>query len=237
MKKLLNGKTFIFVAFVAMAAAVVYSNFAGNKANEGVEIIEHVKGDAGSQVVLTEYSDFQCPACGQFSQIVAEVMEEQGENVRFEYKHFPLISIHPFAVPAAKAAEAAGQQGKFFEMHDKLFENQQIWSANANPQTYFNSYAEEIGLDMTLFKTHIKASVINDKINAEFKEARDLGLTGTPSFFLNGRRMQFSTYQDFTDQLSAAVGPKDGEEAIEESEAGAETAPKAPAASNVRFGF
>lgn len=226
------------VAVVAIGASIVYSNSVSNKANEGITFEAHVKGNAESSVTLTEYSDFQCPACGQFFSIVDELMKERGEHIRFEYKHFPLTSIHPFAVPAAKAAEAAGQQGKFFEMHDKLFENQQVWSAGANPQTYFSSYAEEIGLDMALFKTHMKASVINDKIADEFKEARELGLTGTPSFFLNGERMQFSTYQDFMDQITSAINPAGPEVTIVDSD-GEVVTPDAQAEteSEVRFGF
>jgi len=195
------------VAVLAIGGSIAYSNSVGNKANEGIVLEAHVKGNVDATVTLTEYSDFQCPACGQFYKIVEDVLAKHGDSVRFEYKHFPLISIHQFAVPAAKAAEAAGQQGKFFEMHDKLFENQQIWSVAASPQTYFNSYAEEIGLDMVLFKQHMKASVISDKITTEFEEARELGLTGTPSFFLNGKRMQFETYQDFLSQIDSAINP------------------------------
>jgi len=218
------------VAVVAIGASIVYSNSVSNKANEGIVLEAHVKGNADAAVTLTEYSDFQCPACGQFYTIVEEVLAEQGDNIRFEYKHFPLISIHPFAVPAAKAAEAAGQQGKFFEMHDALFENQQIWANSANPQAYFNGYAEELGLDITLFKQHMKASVIDDKIVAEFNEARELGLTGTPSFFLNGKRMQFETFQDFVSQITNAISPTVEIE-------GVEVTPSVTSEPEVKFGF
>jgi protein-disulfide isomerase len=219
------------VAVLAIGGSIVYSNSVSNKANEGVVLEAHIKGNAEASVQLTEYSDFQCPACGQFYSIIDELMKEQGDSIRFEYKHFPLISIHQFAVPAAKAAEAAGQQGKFFEMHDKLFENQQIWSASANPQLSFNVYAEELDLDMGLFKQHMKASVINDRINDGFKEARELGLTGTPSFLLNGERMQFETYEDFVQQITDAINPVTAEEGAEV------TVPTASAESEVRFGF
>jgi protein-disulfide isomerase len=221
------------VAVVAMGASIVYSNSITNKANEGITFQAHIKGNADAQVTLTEYSDFQCPACGQFFPIIEELLAEQGDSVRFEYKHFPLSTLHPYAVQAAKAAEAAGQQGKFFEMHDQLFENQTAWSSSATPQVYFNEFAEEIGLDMGLFKTHMKASVVHDKISSEFEEARGLGLTGTPSFFLNGQRMQFQTYQDFIAQVVAAVNPslEAGVAADEISGVPVNTEPE------VRFGF
>lgn len=194
------------VAVVAIGASVVYSNHVANEANVGVAFEPHIKGAAEPTVTITEYSDFQCPACAQFSGLLDEMLAMYPEEVALEYKHYPLISIHPFAVPAAKAAEAAGQQGKFFEMHDKLFENQQVWSNSANPNGYFMTYAETIGLDMALFKRHMKASMIQDKVENEFREARDRNLTGTPSFFLNGQRMQFESYEDFMAQIEAAVG-------------------------------
>ncbi len=216
------------VAVLAVGASIVYSNSVSSRANDGVVFEAHIKGNTDAKVVLTEHSDFQCPACGQFFPVIQDLLAEHGDSIAFEYKHFPLISIHPYAVPAAKAAEAAGQQGKFFEMHDKLFENQQIWSVGAAPQAFFNAYAEELGLDVGLFKTHMKSSLINDKIQAEFEEARELGLTSTPSFFLNGKRMSFQTYEDFVGQITAAVNP---EAADAEMEADHATEPA------VRFGL
>lgn len=219
------------VAVIAIGASIVYSNSVSNKANEGIVFEEHVKGNPNATVTLTEYSDFQCPACGQFFPVVQKLLEEQGENIRFEYKHFPLITIHPYAVPSAKAAEAAGQQGAFFAMHDKLFENQQIWSKGPNPQSFFNTYAEELGLDVDLFKRHMKASLIADKIQSEFEEARELGLSSTPTFFLNGKKMNFETYQDFADQIAAAINPEAGD-------AGEIVTPTATTGeAEVRFGF
>ncbi len=202
-------KTFAVIAVVLIGASIVYSNFANNQANEGVVLSAHTKSGSDSKITLTEYSDFQCPACGQFFPIVQSILAEYGDQITFEYKHFPLVSIHPFAIPAAKAAEAAGQQGKFFEMHDKLFENQSIWSRATNPQAHFVQYAEDLELDVDLFKRHMGASLIKDKIESEFREARDLGLTGTPSFLLNGVRMQYQTYEDFKMAIEQALGVSD----------------------------
>lgn len=194
------------LAVVLIGASIWYSNYVGEQANEGVSFEPHVLGNAEADVVLVEYSDFQCPACGQFAPIVKDVIDEYGEQLRFEYRHFPLTSIHPFAVPAARAAEAAGQQGEFFAMHDLLFENQSNWSNSGNPTVFFNQYAEEIGLDMDLFSQHMKASLITDKINEEFSEARERGFTGTPTFTLNGEQMTFNTFEEFITQIEAAIG-------------------------------
>lgn len=233
MKSLLNWKTFLVVAFIAIAAAVVYSNYAAKEANDGIVIGEHVKGNAEATVVLTEHSDFQCPACGQFYPIIKDILETYPE-LGFEYKRFPLVTIHPFAIPAAKAAEAAGQQGKFFEMHDKLFENQQIWSRSPNPRAYFDQYAEELGLDMDQFRRQYGASAINDHIQNQYNEARELGLTGTPSFFLNGERFEFETYEDFRAKIEAALSPTPM--TSEDTPEGADSAASV-IESDVRFGF
>jgi len=199
-------KIVLAAAVVLMGGSIMYAQYAGTKANEGVTLAPHIKGNPEAEVVLTEYGDFQCPACAQFYPLVKDLMEQYGESIAFEYKHFPLVSIHPFAVPAAKAAEAAGVQGKFFEMHDKLFENQNAWSRSAAPQAFFVKYAEEIGLDVSLFKQHMRASLIDDLISSQFSEAQEKGLTSTPSFLLNGERMQYTTYADFVATIEAALG-------------------------------
>lgn len=216
------------IVVILIAGSFYLASKSSEGANEGVVLEPHIKGNPEATVTLTEYSDFQCPACGQFYPIVKEILEEFGDDLRFEYKHFPLVTIHRFAVPAAKAAEAAGQQGKFFEMHDKLFENQSTWSNAASPTIYFYQYAEELGLDMDTFKRQMRSSLIDDKIQAEFDEAREKGLTGTPSFFLNGTRMQFGTFAEFRDAIDIAIN------GVPE---GATSTPAVAPSSNVKFGI
>lgn len=205
MKKHIWKIVFAMVA-VLMIGSFLYANYAGDKANDGVVLSDHVKGNKDAKVTLTEYGDFQCPACAQFSPIVKSVLDQYGDQIAFEFRHFPLISIHPYAVPAAKAAEAAGVQGKFFEMHDKLYENQNAWTKSAAPQAFFVQYAEELGLDVNLFKQHMRASLVEEKIESQFKEAQEKGLTGTPSFFLNGERLEFQTMDEFFAAIDAALG-------------------------------
>ncbi len=200
------GKIFIAIAVVAIGASIMWAQQVAKNADEGVVLSSHTKGNAAASVSLVEYSDFQCPACAQFYPVVNEIMDQYGDRIAFEYKHFPLISIHPNAMGAAKAAEAAGQQGKFFEMHDKLFENQSVWSNSANPTAFFLTYAEELSLDVELFKRHLKSAMIENSIEDSFNAARDLGLSGTPTFYLNGTQMEFSTFADFRSQIEAALG-------------------------------
>lgn len=195
------------IVVLLIGGSVWYSIEASKAYNEGVVVTEHIKGNPDATVTLTEYSDFQCPACSQFAPIVAEIMAEYGDSIRFEYKHFPLIQLHPFAQPAARAAEAAGQQGKFFEFHDLLFANQAEWTKGVAPAAFFTQYAEELGLDLDLFAKHQRSSLLQDKVKREFDEARGLGLTGTPSFYLNGVRMNPTSIDDFKAQVAAAVNP------------------------------
>tara|TARA_B100000508_G_scaffold92650_1_gene72323 strand:- start:4313 stop:4987 length:675 start_codon:yes stop_codon:yes gene_type:complete len=194
------------ITVVLFGGAIFLSGMSAEKNNEGVEIIQHIKGNPDASIVLTEYSDLQCPACAAFLPVVNEVMSEYGDSIRFEYKHFPLPT-NQHAISASMAAEAAGQQGKFFEYHDLLFESQQVWSTNANPEVIFLQYADTLGLDVPTFKRHMNSSLLRDKVRDEFSEGRQLGVSGTPSFFLNGQRMEFQTYQEFIQQIAFAVDP------------------------------
>lgn len=193
-----------------LIGAFWYADRADKAANEGIELTTYTKGGQNASVVLTEYADFQCPACGQAFPIVKQIAEKHGDDLKVEFKHFPLINIHPYAMPAARAAEAAGQQGKFWEMHDKLFENQTTWSNSSNPTPIFIAYATELGLDVDQFKAHMNASKIDDHIKESFETARSLGLSGTPSFLLNGERMSFSSYDELIEQVDAAVAASKG---------------------------
>jgi protein-disulfide isomerase len=193
---------------VLIGGSVWYSSSVSEKYNDGVEVKAHSKGGENAAVILVEYSDFQCPACGAFQPVLNEVLAQYGDKIKFEYKHYPLVQIHPFAEPAARAAEAAGQQGKFFEFADVLFAKQADWSKGSNPTGFFTRYATELGLDMDLFAKHQKSSLLSDNIKANMMEARGLGLTGTPSFYLNGVKMENKTFDEFKAQIEAAVNPK-----------------------------
>jgi protein-disulfide isomerase len=194
------------IAVVLFGGSFWYASSTADKNNEGIAFEPHLKGNPDASVVLVEYSDFQCPACAAFQPVVEDVLSQYGDSVRFEYKHFPL-PIHPLAEPAARAAEAAGQQGKFFEFHDLLFANQLGWANSVNPAIPFVQFAEQLELDIDTFKRHYNASVIRDRVREDLAESRQLSLTGTPTFLLNGQRMVITTYEDFVNQIAAAVNP------------------------------
>lgn len=218
------------VTVVLFGGAIWYSSSVNEKNNEGVEIITHVKGNPDAAVTLVEYSDLQCPACASYYPVVKEVVEQYEDDIRFEYKHFPL-PIHPYALQAGVAAEAAGQQGKFFEFHDMLFENQSAWSNSPTPNALFAQYAEELELDMDMFRRHTNSTLLRDKVRDEMAEGRALGVNSTPTFFLNGEQMnpqEFQTLAGFAEQVITAVDPAATASSTEEAAGGA---------SGVRFGI
>jgi len=154
-----------------------------------VHPLDHVEGNASSSVVLIEYSDFECPACRTYYFVVKQLMVEFGAKIAFVYRDFPLTGIHANAEVAARAAEAAGKQGKFWQMHDLLFEKQNEWASAANPEPMFESYAALLGISIDQFKTDIGSKDVVNFVKAEEANALKLGLQGTPTFFLNGKKI------------------------------------------------
>ena len=144
---------------------------------------DHVHGPDDAPVTLVEYGDFECPHCGAAHAIVRQIQAMLGDNLRFVFRHFPLTQIHPHAEPAAEAAEAAGAQGQFWEMHDTLFENQPALDGSD-----LVAYAEDLGLDLEQFVTELERRVHQPRVREDFMSGVRSGVNGTPSFFINGVR-------------------------------------------------
>ncbi|MEZ4180599.1 MAG: thioredoxin domain-containing protein [Candidatus Doudnabacteria bacterium] len=152
----------------------------------------HMTQTAQAKVNIVEFGDFQCPACGQAHPYVKSLLEEYKDNadVNFVFRNFPLDAIHPNAHIAAEAAEAAGKQGKYWEMHDLLFERQEQWSTATDPIDIFVSYAQEIGLNEGEFKTGVSQRLFSDVITADYNDGVALGVNSTPTFFINGQKLE-----------------------------------------------
>lgn len=150
----------------------------------------HTTGANKMNVTFIEYGDFQCPACGQYYPLVKQVKEKYKDDISFQFRHFPLTQIHPHAMIAARAAEAAGKQNKFWEMHDLLFEQQQSWSTSSSPASIFEGYAQQLKLDVARFKQDMASTAVNDAINADIAEAKKAGANSTPTFVLNGQKLE-----------------------------------------------
>ena len=166
----------------------------GGREVEGLSADDWVTGNAASDVVLIEYGDFQCPACGVFHPIVSQLKQEFGDRVAFVYRHFPLRSIHPNAEPAARATEAAGMQGKFWEMHDKIFENQEQLSIES-----LKIWAIQIGLNSIQFGNCLDSAKYFAEVEQDLQAGIAAGVRATPTFFVNGQRIEgaipFTTFE------------------------------------------
>ena len=142
---------------------------------------DHALGPAGAPVTLVEYADFECPSCGAMYPVLEQVRRAFGSNLRFVFRHFPLRDSHPHAGAAAEVAEAAGAQGKFWEMHDRLFEHQ-----NALDERSLARHARKIGADATRVERELIARTHAARVERDVESGRASGVRGTPSLFING---------------------------------------------------
>jgi len=175
-----------------------------------------IKGNKEAAVTVVEYLDFECEACGAYYPVVKRLSEEFKNEVRFVNRYFPLPG-HKNSQTSARAVEAAGKQGKYWEMHDIVFENQNSWGEKQAPTpTVFEGYAEKLGLDMTKFKTDVASEEVKNRIERDKNSGTKLGIQGTPTFFLNGEKIQNPRgYEDFKALIQSAISKttKEGDEA------------------------
>jgi protein-disulfide isomerase len=157
---------------------------------------DHLQGPADAPVTLVQYGDYECPYCGAAYPIIKEVQGRMGARLRFVFRNFPISTSHPHAEQAAEAAEAAATQGKFWEMHDHLYEHQRHLRDDD-----LRSYAEALGLDVDVFDKELAEHVHAGRIHEDFMSGVRSGVNGTPTFFINGVRHDDS--YDFETLLSA----------------------------------
>jgi protein-disulfide isomerase len=144
---------------------------------------DHIRGPKDAAVTLVEYGDYQCPFCGAAHPVVQELLDLEPNDVRFVFRHFPITTLHPLAEPAAEAAEAAGAQGKFWQMHDWIYEHQD----SVAPET-LAAAASMLGLDLVRFAADVSGHRHEQKIREDFMSGVRSGVNGTPTFFINGVR-------------------------------------------------
>ena len=144
---------------------------------------DHIQGRHGARIALLEYGDFECPVCGESYPVVKAIQDEIGADLCFAFRHFPLANIHPHAQRAAEAAEAAGAQGKFWPMHDQLFQEQEALEIED-----LTRHAGALGLDVSRFVRELLAGTHRERVREDFRLGARGGVNGTPSFFINGTR-------------------------------------------------
>lgn len=157
------------------------------------------KDNLNASTTLVEYSDFECPACASFFPVLQEIHKQLGNDIKFVYRHFPLPQ-HVNARIASRAAEAAGKQGKFWEMHDMLFAGQKSWTAKGNAEEIFAGYAQSLGLDVEQFKKDLRSKEIGEKIDDHIDSGKQFNVASTPTFYLNNKKIEgFRSFQEFFD--------------------------------------
>jgi protein-disulfide isomerase len=150
----------------------------------------HIRGNAAAPVTLEEFGDFQCPSCGAYYPELKKIENEFGDKLRVIFREQPLVPMHAHALMAAQAAEAAGLQGRFWEMHDKLYENQAAWSDARDLVPIFVDYAKQIGLNTDQFLKDLNGEAVAARIFQDGKRAHALGVNSTPSFYVNGKEVK-----------------------------------------------
>jgi protein-disulfide isomerase len=164
----------------------------------------HLHGRADAPLLIEEYGDFQCPPCGFFHPILKKIEKEYETQVRVAFHHFPLRNMHKHAAEAARAAEAAALQGKFWQMHDLLFEKQNEWKDAPAARPIFLNYARTLGLDIGKFTQDIDSVTINSRVMAHESHGAARGVTGTPTVFVNGREIPFQVITNY-DSFRAVI--------------------------------
>jgi protein-disulfide isomerase len=195
---ILGGLVFVARKDQVNVSSVDQSKVLAASAASG-NIADHVFGDKSGKTILIEYGDFQCPACGSAYPNIKDLTEHYKDKLTFIFRNNPLTTIHPNARAGAAAAEAAGLQGKYWEMHNVLYENQDAWSSASVDKrgTYFVDYAKQVGVkDLDKFKKDMDGKVVNDKINYDLALGKKVPVDGTPLILLNGKKVESDVWSD-----------------------------------------
>jgi len=206
----------VIVVAVAMAAGIaVYwsrqSSASGESAANAAPLAVnagggHIRGKAEAPLTLVEFGDYECPSCGYYYPMVEEVLRRYPDKVKLEFHHYPLIQMHQHALAAAMAAESASEQGKFWEMHDKLYQHQSQWARDPNPEAQFLAFAAEIGLDANKFMRGMKSPDNERRILEDIQRGSNAKVEGTPTFFING--VSLNPLPSGVDEFAAIIDAK-----------------------------
>lgn len=201
------------VVIVLVIAAIVYVNVTrpapvapDDGALPGTRSDSHVLDEVGPDApTLVEFLDFECEACGAFYPYVEEIREQYAGEINYVVRYFPIPN-HFNSVNAAVAVEAASQQDRFEEMYDRMFETQAEWGEGSTSEAErFRGYAEELGLDMDAYDEAVADPATQERVEEDFLEGQEMGVTGTPTFFLDGEKLELNALTDLTDALDSAI--------------------------------
>jgi len=197
----------VSVLVVVGAAVLLTSNQGSGSGGEtSIDVAltssDQIRGSLDAKIMLLEYSDFQCPACKAYEPLVKKVLEEYSDEVFLVYRHFPLRQTHENAQLSAQAAEAAGKQQKFWEMHDLLFIKQEEWAEEKDFSVKLKSYAEELELNVDQFEKDLESDEGKRKIDEDYASGLKFNVNATPTFFLNGKKLEnMRSFNDFKREI------------------------------------
>ncbi len=221
----MSKKFWIAVAVVVLVLIGIFAFTSGGSNNNNSNKLapsENIEGEGKDGVKLVEYGDFQCPACAEYFSTVKQVASMYNTQITFQFRNFPLTTLHPNAFAAARAAEAAALMGKFWQMHDLLYEqsveyydsNQTIaaWDSASNPESYFVADAKSLGLNTQKFQQLYASDQVDNLVVADENAGNALGIDATPTFYLDGKQMNINSIsvQAFETQINAAIAQKTG---------------------------
>jgi protein-disulfide isomerase len=195
MSKAAKPLIIIFLAVVVATGAAIYLSRQPDQVTEtsGAPVLGkgggHFRGPEKAAITLLEFGDYSCPSCGAYHPVVKELLNRYPQQVRLEFHHYPLISLHPNAMAAALAVEAAGEQSRYWEMHDLVFEHQLEWSSSPNPETVFLTLANSIGINSNDFMQAMRSPQLRDRVLEDVVRAREAKIDAVPTFFINGERI------------------------------------------------
>ena len=210
----------VVLVIVLIFGGIFWATSDKSKAPSGgtVHITSHIEGEGKSGVKLVEYGDFQCPGCGQYYQAVKDTVAKYKSQITFQFRNFPLTQIHPNAFAGARAAEAAGLQNKYWEMHDLLYQQNVIyynnqsapsWISSSDPLSFFTQYAQQLGLNIDQFKKDYASDAVNKAINADQDAGNKAKVDATPTFYLDGEKVQPQpSVASFSQLIDAAIKAK-----------------------------
>ena len=210
---------FLAAIVVVFGLVFFFTHKSSTNNSSGSKPTQHIEGDTSSNIKLVEYGDYQCPYCGEVYPVLQQVLPKYLNKISFQFRNFPLTNLHPNAYAGARAAEAAGLMGKFWQMHNKLYEenvtyysDQQTgtkfntWINARNPLPEFDSYAKQLGLNVTQFNKYYNSNRVNNAIEADMTAGNNLNVQGTPTFFLNGKNIgNPATVSGFEKEINAAI--------------------------------
>jgi len=233
-----QGIITVIVVIAIVAGAIIFS---GNKDTVQGQASNHTFGNEKGIVTLVEYGDFECTACAAYYPILKQVKEDLKDNLKFQFIHFPLVQIHANTTAAHRAAEAASNQGKFWEMHNLLYERRDSWASSGgtsnsgvpistnNPTPIFEQYAQELGVNMDQYKTEANSSETLAIINTDTTKGKEHGVDSTPTFFLDGVKIDdantLTTADAFEKRIQEAIDAKLAESQNSQSKAADTTTP------------